>query len=87
MGPSSAPVLSEETGEEAGELMVVQGSGTQVPSPAGCVFFPGQQGKGSEKSVSMRNSLLEEVALGLILGDTTGGAGQGKGLRVSRVVA
>lgn len=34
----------------------------------------------------MRNSLLEEVALELILGYITGGPGQGKGLREGREV-
>lgn len=41
-----------------------------------------RQGKGSGKCVSVRNSLLEKVSKG----DIIGGAGQGKGLRKGRVV-
>lgn len=79
-------MLSEETREEAGEHLVVQESRTQVPSPAGCVFFPGRQCKGSGNCVSMGNSLLEEVALELTLGYIAGGPGQGKGLREGKEV-
>lgn len=79
-------MLSEENGEEAGEYLIVQESRTQVPSPAECVFFPGRQGKGSGKCVSVRNSLLEEVALEFSPGDIIGGPGQGKGLRDDREV-
>lgn len=44
------------------------------------VLFPGRQGKGSGQCFSVRNSFLEEVALQVIGGDFTGGAGCGRGL-------